>query len=125
MSIAAAPSLSAPTTRSLTWCDKHAYVLLCHNSGTFGWYGTGRCPAGRPASGEHNMKMVAGGVRRVLCGAVVLGLAVAAQAGAAPSRASTTGVSRGVTRTAPVRHPVPASARHAVTGSSAVVKPKT
>lgn len=71
------------------------------------------------------MKMVAGGVRRVLCGAVVLGLAVAAQAGAAPSRASTTGVSRGVTRAAPVRHPVPASARHAVTGSSAVVKPKT
>jgi hypothetical protein len=67
------------------------------------------------------MKLGAGGVRRVLCGALVLGLAVAAQAGVGPVRASTTGV----TRAAVAKGAVPPTARHGVSGPSAVVKPKT
>jgi hypothetical protein len=67
------------------------------------------------------MKLDAGSVRRVLCGALILGLAVAAQAGVAPVRASATAV----TRAAVVNRAVPAAARHGAGGPSAVIRPKT
>jgi hypothetical protein len=67
------------------------------------------------------MKLGAGGVRRVLCGALVLGLAVAAQAGAGPVHASATGM----TRATVMKGAVPPAARHGVSRPSAVIKPKT
>ena len=66
------------------------------------------------------MKLVAGGVRRFLCGGLVLGLAIAAQAGAAPVRA----VAAEVTQAAVGHAAVPAAARHVTSGPSAVTKPK-
>jgi hypothetical protein len=68
---------------------------------------------------EHNMRLVASGVRRVLCGALALGLAVVAPAVVAPAHASASGVTRAVVRAA-----VPAAARHMVTGSPATIRPK-
>src|SRR5215469_6535694 len=93
-------------------------VIPSRYSGPFPGRGAGQC--GRRFQREHNMKLGAGSVRRVLCGALVAGLAVAAQAGVTPAGASATGVTRALA----VKPPVPSAARHESGRPSAVIRPK-